>query len=203
MAGHVSQRELLAGGAAIAVLFNGLVIGLTPWLSIPLAVVTYTAIVLLRPRPIPDATVEEAHRQHLALQEAIANAEAIRVLHTRIANPAAHEQVGRILNRIAQVMAVMLEDGALAAMPLFNDRLLAPVRALLTEYVRLSSREISSAQELLEKTETHDLPRIERAIETFYERLHRSHIVDLATLSEVLDINLDSIATTSSRRFTP
>ena len=94
------------------------------------------------------------------------------------------------------------EDGNLAAAPLFNDLLLAPARSLLMEYVRLSNRGIRSADDLLEKTETHDLPRIEEAIDTFYERLHRSHVVDLATLSEVLELNLESIATTSSRRFT-
>ena len=166
-------------------------LGLTPWLAILLAVATYAAIVLLRPRPAPDETVDEAHRQHLAFQAALANAEAIRALQARIARPAVREQVGRILDRIAQVLAVIQEDGNLAAAPLFNDHLLAPVRALLTEYVRLSNREISSASELLEKTETHDLPRIERAIDTFYERLHRSHVVDLATLGEMLELNLE------------
>ena len=203
MAGHLKQRDLLAGGAAAAMLLLTVALGLTPWLAIPLAAATYAGFALLRPLPELDRAVDEAHRQHLAFQAAFANAEAIRALQPGIANPAAREQVGRILDRIAQVLAVMREDGNLAAAPLFNDHLLAPARALLTEYVRLSNRGISSAGDLLEKTETHDLPRIERAIDTFYERLHRSHVVDLATLSEVLELNLESIATTSSRRFTP
>jgi hypothetical protein len=203
MAGHLAQRDLLAGGAAAALLLLAIANGLTPWLAIPLAMLTYAGIVLLRSHPEHDATVDETHRQHLAFQAALANVEVIRALQLRIAEPSAREQVGRILDRIEQVLAVMREDGNLVAAPLFNDRLLAPARALLTEYVRLSNRGITSAGDLLEKTETHDLPRIERAIETFYERLHRWHVVDLATLGEVLELNLESIATTSSRRFMP
>jgi hypothetical protein len=203
MAGHLGQRDLLAGGAAAALLLIAVALGLTPWLAIPLAVGTYAGIVLLRQRPERDAADDEATRQRLAYQAALANAEAIRAIQPRIVNPEARAQVARILDRIGQVLAVMREDGNLAAAPLFNDHLAAPARALLAEYVRLSNRGISSASDLLEKTETHDLPRIESTIDTFYERLHRSHVVDLATLGELLDLNLEQIASTSSRRFTP
>jgi hypothetical protein len=201
MAGSLAHRDLLAGGAAVALLLLALANGLTPWLAIPLAMATYAGIVLLRLRPGHDETDDEAHRQRLAFEAALANAEAMRALQPRIARPAVREQVGRILDRTAQVLAVMREDDNLEAAPIVNDHLLAPARALLTEYVRLSTRGISSAGDLLEKTETHDLPRIERAIDTFYERLHRSHVVDLATLGEVLELNLDTITTASSRRF--
>jgi hypothetical protein len=201
MSGHMSQRDLLAGGLAAALLLLAIRFGMALWLAIVIAVVAYASIVLLRSRPAPEATVDEAQRYHLAYQAAVANAGAIGALQPRIGNPTAREQVGRILDRSAQVLAVIQEDGNLAVAPLFNDRVLAPARALLTEYVRLSNRGVSSAGDLLEKTETHDLPRIEQAIDTFYERLHRSHMVDLATLGEMLELNLESIATTSSRRF--
>jgi hypothetical protein len=202
MAGHLRGREFLAGGAAATILMLTLAIGLTLWMTIALAAGTYVGIVWLRPLPEDDATVDEAHRQELAFQAALTNAEVIRALQPRITRSATREQVGHINDRVAQVLAVIREDGNLAAALLFNDRLLEPARALLTEYVRLSNRGIRSAGDLLEKTETHDLPRIEQAVDTFYERLHRSHVVDLATLSEVLELNLESIATASSRRFT-
>lgn len=201
MAAQLRRREFLAGGAAAAMLLLTLTLGLTLWLVLALAAATYVGIIWIRP-PADDATVAETHRQEFAFQAALANSEAIRALQPRITRPATREQVGRINDRVTQILAVIREDGNLAAVPLFNDLLLAPARALLTEYVRLSNRGIRSAGDLLEKTETHDLPRIEQAVDTFYERLHRSHVVDLATLSEVLDLNLESIATTSSRRFT-
>lgn len=201
MAGHVQSRELLAGGAAIAMLLTTVAIGLTPWLAIPLAVGTYLGIAWLWPRQ-PDPATTETTRQRLALQEAWSNAEAIRSLHQRIPSPEVREQVGRILERIARILEVIREDGNLVAAPIVNDHLLVPFRALMTEYVRLANRDISGAGYLLEKTESQDLPRVEQAIDFFYERLNRSHMVDLETLGEVLDLNLESIATTSSRRFT-
>jgi hypothetical protein len=201
MDGHAPSRELLAGGAAIAALFSTLLIGITPWLAIPLAVTTYAGIAWLWPRPQDQATTE-TDRQRLALQLALANTESLRTLQQRIPKPEVREQVGRILDRIARILEVIREDGKLVAAPIVNDHILVPFLALLTEYVRLSNRDISGAGDLLEKTEAQDLPRLERALDTFYERLNRSHMVDLATLGEMLDVNLESIATTSSRRFT-
>ena len=74
---------------------------------------------------------------------------------------------------------------------------------MLTEYVRLSGRGVRSADALLEKTETRDLALIEQEIDGFYEQLHRGHMVDLATLSEMLELNLEGIRGTASRRFKP
>ena len=99
MAGHAPPRELLAGGAAIAALFIGLAIGMTPWLAIPLAVITYVSIVWLGPHR-QDQVTTETNRQRLALQSALANTEALGMLQQRIPKPAVREQVGRILDRI-------------------------------------------------------------------------------------------------------
>jgi hypothetical protein len=41
--------DLLEGGAAVAALLMMLALGLTPWLAIPLSVVAYLAVALLRP----------------------------------------------------------------------------------------------------------------------------------------------------------
>jgi hypothetical protein len=200
MADHLAQRDLIAGGAAAALLLLVVMLGVTPLLAIPLAMVTYVGIKLRLPWRERD---DDVSQHHLAYQAAIANAAAIRSLQRRIAKPMAREQVGRILERTALVLAVMREDGSLAAAPLFNEQLLMPFRSLLTEYVRLSTRGVRSADELLEKTETSDLALIEQAVDGFYERLHRSHMVDLATLREVIELNLERIAAVSTRRFTP
>ncbi len=204
MARRLGQGDLLAGGAAAALLLLVVALGVTPWLAVPLAVATYAGVVLLRPRrERHDEAIDEARREELAYQAALANAAAIRALQPQIAKPAVREQVGRILDRSAQVLLVMREDGNLAAAPTFNDQLLAPFHALLTEYVRLSSRGVRSADGLLEKTETRDLPLIERAVDAFYEQLHRANLIDLATLGDVLEVNLESIRATTPRRVTP
>ncbi len=205
MAGCPGHGDLLAGAAAAATLLVLVfVLGVTPWVAIPLAVVTYVGVVLLpKRRPKQDETIDAARRQHLAFQAALANTATIRALMPRIAKPAVREQVGRILNRSARVLLVMREDRNLVAAPLFNEQLLEPFRSLLIEYVRLSDRGIRSAGEVLEKIETRDLPMVEQAVDAFYERLHRAHVVDLATLGEVLEFNLESITATPARRVKP
>ena len=197
--------DTIAGASSALVLGVAVVVGIRVWLAIPLAVAVYAGLVLLRPasprRPSPPGS--DADREQIAYQTAIANARAIRALQPRIANPGARERVGRISERIERILAVMREDRALAAAPLFNERLLNPFVSLLTEYVRLSSRGVTSAHGLLEKVETGDLPMIEQAVEAFYEQLHRASLLDLATLSEILAFGLDGIRATVSRRTKP
>ena len=205
MAGRFGLEDLIAGGmAAATLLLLVFALGVTPWLAVPLAVTAYLGVELLRPRRgrLPAPTADETRQQRRAYQAALANAGAIRALAPRIAEPVVRQRVGRIVDRIDQTLTVMRLDGTLAAAPVLNDHLLEPCLALLTEYVRLASRGVTSAEPLLEKTETHDLPLIERAADDFYELLHRAHVVDLATLGDVLELNLESIRATP-RRFTP
>ena len=119
-----------------------------------------------------------------------------------IADPAVREQIGRILIRCDRILKAIDEDQNLAAAPLFNDRLAQPFLAFLTNYVRLAARNVKSARELLTKAETHDLPMFERAIDDFFEKLHRGHVVDLSTLAEMLEFSLESLETTTLRRST-
>jgi hypothetical protein len=221
MARRFGQGDLLAGGAAAAAfLLLVFPLGLTPWLAIPPAIATYAVVVLLPPlvRPnglgswhsqwqrwphndIREATPEE--RAYVAFEPLRANAAEIRALVPRIAKPAVREQVDRLLGRITSVIVVMRDDGSLAAAPILNDQLVEPFRSILDKYVLLSSRQVRSAEAELEQIETYGLPTIERSVDAFYEKLHRGHLVDLATLREVLEFNLESIDETSPRRFTP
>jgi hypothetical protein len=111
--------------------------------------------------------------------------------------------VGRIADTSTKILEAMAEDRDMAALPLFNDQLLEPFDALLTEYVRLTTRGVKSAGELIRKVETHDLPMIERATGVFYEKLHRANVVDLAALGDVLELNIESISTSRLRRSSP
>ena len=206
MARRFWQGDLFAGGAAAAsLLLLVFPLGLTPWLAIPLAGAVYLGLALLPPRR-PRRPVEpddDVRQQHLAFRAAVANLVAIRTLALRIARPEVLLQVDRIADRTGQILAVMREDRNLTAAPLFNEQLVEPIRSMLTQYVRLSTREVRSAEAELERIETNDLPMIERAVDNFFEKLHRAQVVDLATLREVLEFNLERIDATSLRRFTP
>ena len=203
---HHRRSDVLLGGVTAVVLVL-LVFGLdlNPALAISLAVATSTGVLLLRPRHNPRRAkdVEEEARLRLAHQTARANAAAIRALGERIANPTVRHQVIRIADQADRILAVMRTDQTLAAAPMFNDRVLVPARSLLAAYVHLLSRRVRSAEALLETTETHDLPMIEHAIGAFYESLHRRSVVDLATLHDVLELNLENIAAPMPRRSPP
>jgi hypothetical protein len=220
MTRRFEQGDLLAGGAASATLLLLVFpLGMTAWLAIPLAIGTYAVVVLLpslvRLNPpgswrsqrkewphhdIREATPEEL--AYVACEPLRANAAEIRALVPLIAKAAVREQVDRILGRITSAIVVIRDDGNLAAAPILNDQLVEPFRSILAKYVLLSSRQVRSAQAELERIETYGLPTIERAVDAFYEKLHRGHVVDLATLHELLEFNLESIDATSPRRFT-
>jgi non-ribosomal peptide synthetase component F len=196
------RSDLIAGGAAAAVLLLVVALGVSPLLAVPLAVAIYAGTRLLQPsrERRRDKTKDETGRQERAYQTALANVVAIRALASRIAKPAVRDQVGRIADQTDRILAVMREDHNLAAAPLLNDRLLETSVALLTTYVRLSTRSVRSADALIEKTETHNLPLIEQATVAFYEQLHRGDVVDLAALGEVLEFSLEGIVATRPRR---
>jgi hypothetical protein len=203
-AGRLANGDLLAGSVAATLLLIVVALGVTPWLAVPLALTTYAGVATLSSRSASrDAAAESIRRQHLAYQAAIANAAAIQALAPQIAKPAVRTQIDRILDRITRVLLVIRDDNSLAAAPVFNERLMEPFHSLLANYVRLSSRGITSAGGLLEKTETHDLDLIEQALNGFYEQLHRGQVIDLATLSEMVELNLERFGTMTPRRDTP
>jgi hypothetical protein len=173
-----------------------------PWFAILLAVATYIGIALIR--PVPDPAIDrEPLEQELAFQSAVLHLTNIRDLESRIPKQEIQDQIHRIAGRIGQVLEVMEEDRMLGAAVPFNERLLEPFHALLAEYVRLSARGVKTAEPLLHKAETHDLPLIERAVETFYEKLNRGIVIDLATHAEILSLDIDSLETHAPWRTRP
>jgi hypothetical protein len=104
---------------------------------------------------------------------------------------------------MSQVLEVMDQDAMFVAAVPFNERLLEPFHVLLAEYVRLSARDVKSAEQLLQKAEAHDLPLIERAVENFYEKLNRGTVIDLATHAEMLSLDIESLDGHSQWRLRP
>jgi len=197
---RIVSGELLAGTAAATFLVLATALGVTPWLSVPFAIGSYLTVGLAWRKAGRRVTRSDARRGERAYKAAVANIAAIRELMPGITDPAVREQIGGILIRFDRVLKVIDEDKNLAATPLFNDRLVQPLLSFLTDYVRLAARNVKSARDLLAKAESHDLPMFERAIDDFFEKLHRGHVVDLATLSEILEFNLESLETTTLRR---
>lgn len=160
-----------------------------------LALLAYAGIMLVRPS-VPgskDINPEEEHaRLKVAYQSVLAKATAIRTMGDGIQKPEVRATVRRIADQSDQILTAMREDQQFVAAPLFSEQLLPPTEDLLESSIRLSRRGIKSADELLVRNETQDLPMIEQAAQTFYERMHCDSIVDLAALVVTLARNSDS-----------
>jgi DNA-binding NarL/FixJ family response regulator len=197
MARRFGQGELLAGGAAtvaLVVLVYALEFHLL--LAIPLAVVVYLGLVLLRPVRIErrlDTSTDDTGPEQAAFRTALANAAAIRALEAGIADRAVREHVRRVADRIERTLEVLRDEGSLAAAPLFNDCLLELFGARLKTYLRRSTREIQGADDLIELFAADELPAIERAVDAFSDEFNRDRVLDLAALEAALDTNLRDI----------
>lgn len=203
------RQRLLSGdlvaGAGAALLFLILYFALDAplILAILLAVAAYAGIVLVRPQVAArkgDTAEDTLEKANLAFETSLAKVAAIRELATRIQKEGTRDLVLRIADQSDRILAAMREDNNQAAAPLFLEQLLEPTEALLETYVRLSTRGVKAADELLARNESQDLPMIERAARNFFEKMHRDSIVDLAALSEVLEFNLETMTPVTPRR---
>lgn len=77
----------------------------------------------------------------------------------------------------------------------FVDRYLTPAEAIVSRYVRLSSRGISTAEPTLVKVETEDLPLLDGKMRELYDRLHRGDLIDLEVAREMLALDFADAGT--------
>ena len=202
MARPLVHTELWAGGIAAGLLLLLVaVFGTAPWLAILLAVGAYGGVLLTLSNAVP--ATEPPGDAQLAFAAAQANLESVRKLESVIPDPDVRSQVSRIGDRVSRSLLAMEEDGMLAAAIPLNEHLLEPYVVLLGEYVRLSARDVRSAGDLLRRAETHDFPIIEVAMDSFYEKLNRGNIVDLATQAEMLSLHIESLELTPHWRTRP
>lgn len=109
----------------------------------------------------------------------------------QIPEGAVRDQAFRIsaaADQVAEVMAADRTDPRTVAW--FDDRLLAPTETMLTQYVRLRTRNVTGADATLRRVEEDNLPSIEARLDALYDQLHRGAVVDLAVASEMLEFEL-------------
>ena len=141
----------------------------------------------------PANDIREATPEERVYATAFARVQALRAITARITQPAVHDQVARILDRIDSILKAMADDRDLSQVSVLDSCLVEPLHDLLKIYLRLAERRIQSAGEVLAHIESHDLPLIRDAVDDFYERLHSRHLTDLAAMSELIKFNLESV----------
>lgn len=206
---HIGSARLLAGGAAVVVLVVLVfVLRLNPVLATLFAVAVYAGLELLEP-PAPESRYRKwwpfggrsgETDEAIAFKSAVSHAETIAVLTAQIPSPRVRGHLDRILARTEQILVVMRTDNDVTAAPILDALILEPLAALITEYHPIATRGVAGAGDLLAKVETVDLPLIEQAVDDFYEHLHQRQMIDLAILSDMLQVNLESVRATMRRR---
>jgi hypothetical protein len=138
------------------------------------------------------------------IDQGVADVARLRSNALRMADPDVRTQALRICTRADDILAVLSEPGRdeLLARE-FVDQVLTPARTVFANYVRLSERQIASAEPALRRVETHDLPYIEQTLSDLHERLHRNDVITLEVASEMLTlgraIDLDEETETRGR----
>jgi hypothetical protein len=123
------------------------------------------------------------------IDQGVADVARLRSNALRMEDADAKAQALRICTRSDDILAVLSEPGrdALLARE-FVDQVLTPARTVFANYVRLSERQIASAEPALRRVERHDLPYIEQTLNDIYQRLHRDDVISLEVASEMLTL---------------
>lgn len=94
-----------------------------------------------------------------------------------------------ICDRADAILRVLAEPGRdeLLARE-FVEQVLGPAESLLTNYTRLSERQVARATPALRRVESQDLPLLESTLDDIHERLHQDDLVSLEVASEMLSL---------------
>ena len=192
-------HDFTTGAVAAALMVSLSLLGISVWITAPLASFAYVAEVRLRVAGHTYDAVRDRLRFHRACQEATGNLTAIASMIPRISRPPVRSRVNRIADQSAVILTTARRDRNVAAVWAYDERILKPFRALLDGYLDLASRRTKRGDELLHRIETEELVRLEQTIEAFYERLNRSQVTDLATLISVLEFSIEGLDAAAPR----
>ena len=204
---RIGRSELPAGGVA-AVAFAVLVFALELNLlfATALAAAVYLGVVLVWP-PGPDRPLLPADDvgapERVAYEEALTLAAALQAQADQIIKVDVRARVVQMLVRADRILVAMNEDGNLAAASVFGEGWLRPLHGAVTEYVRLSGRDVKSARARADKVESCHLARFEAAVDAFDEELNRASEIDPAALWDALESSLRGLDTLASTQESP
>jgi hypothetical protein len=150
------------------------------------------------------AIADTAERVELSLETSEQKVVGMRTLGGQIERESTREIVQRICDQSDEVLKLMRDDSRKAKFaPLYLEQLLEPAEAMLETYVRLRSRGLLTTKELMARTESQDLPMIERASRLFRDQLRTDPLPDRTSLEQSLSFNVESQTMIVEPRRTP
>lgn len=195
MSRRIVRADAVAAVAAVVVVMLAVAAGANPLLAVVAATVVYAAAAWGRSRTAGqerDSPEDTAERNELAYETSLQKVAAMRELTGQIERDSTREVVVRICDHSDQVLRLMAAGNARSAGPLYLEQLLEPAAALVETYVHLATRGLRATDEVQARSESQDLPKIERASRLFLERLCQEPHVDLAALEQILTFPLEA-----------
>lgn len=115
----------------------------------------------------------------------------MRTAARQIPKPDVRREALKICASADQVLSAVADNPREATIARdFLGRYLTPASAIISDYARLSTRNVPSARATLAKVEEHDLPLLTTKLDELYDRLHRGNLIDLEVAREMLSFDV-------------
>ncbi len=180
--------------AVVALIVIAGALDIAPLWALVLAAMTYVGTTLLRPHSAPSVPVPLPPAGEQAYAMSRESCGRILTLAKEIPDATVRRQVRAVHGKFFRMLDVMDVDQRFTSTIDYYSVLVHPFERLLSEYVRLSSRNVPRAGLQLKHFEREVVPRTEAVAEAFYQDYHQQPLVDLAALMEIHSLNLDSLS---------
>ena len=184
--------DALAWVVAAVVLLAAVFLANVP---VPVAVlvglIAYVGLALARGREPEEPGLPPPMTDEQAFASAAERTAQLRKLARGIQDGDVRAWLDQFCDKSDAILAVIQEDRKLRAAPLFLQGVVIPAEQLLQDYARLERRNVAAAKPVLARVESENLPLITKATDDFYQQLHQTDVIEIDTLSERLEYNLN------------
>lgn len=195
---HLQNLWKLAGWpaviAAVAVGVLAWSAGAAWWFAVLLALLSVLVLAAIRARLQRGGLSgdQSGERARLAYEASIAKTAVLRELAGHVPQTSPRDLALRICDHAAAALAVMEATGKHAAAPLLLEQILEPAEGVLETYLHVIGRGVAGTEALARRTESFELPTIERAARAFSEKLARDERLDLVALEQIVAFDLET-----------
>jgi len=190
------QQDLVRGLIAGLLLLLVLALGASLWLALPISMIAYGGMRLMAGSTNYTPSTDSVNHRPRTGRDALALCQTLRPSITMLSfglddgRPAA--QITRVLCRTDQLIAAIEEDKQFDAAPMLLD-LMETMIELLTPYAKAIRRGLDGYD--VHESLLRDLAILERALDLLWEKVNQETLASLSAISEMIEFNLEGIAT--------
>jgi hypothetical protein len=190
------QQDLVRGLIAGLLLLLVLALGASLWLALPISMIAYGGMRIMAGSTNHTPSTDSVNHRPRTGRDALALCQTLRPSITMLSfglddgRPAA--QITRVLCRTDQLIAAIEEDKQFDAAPMLLD-LMETMIELLTPYAKAIRRGLDGYD--VHESLLRDLAILERALDLLWEKVNQETLASLSAISEMIEFNLEGIAT--------